>query len=178
MHFNCCWRIRRILQIRNSGEKKTVIVCCLYYNYYRRTKQQRQQIVAVTGCPSLLWAVRPSLNHRTADNPAADVYVCAQQLVSFLVQVLGLVPEFGYKTWNCRARQKHSIQNFITLISHLVDTARTYSLVTGPAYGNTGPFLCMWCRSWNKFTDIDCHCIRAVSRRKIIICLRRWKPHI
>lgn len=84
-------------------------------------KQQRQQIVLVIGRSSLLWAVGPSLNHFTADSPAADG---CQRTTAGATSCpgVGLVPEFGYKTCYCRGSRKQSIQHFITSISHLVGT--------------------------------------------------------
>lgn len=111
------------MNITNSEfrRQKTENVRCLCSNYYRHMKQQRQQIVLVTGRSSLLRAVGPSLNHFTADSPAADG---CQRTAAGAISCpgVGLAPEFGYKTCHCRGSQKQSIQHFIPSISHLVVT--------------------------------------------------------
>jgi len=109
------------MNITNSElrTQKIELVRRLYSNYYRHMKQQRQQIVLVTARSSLLKAVGPSLNHFTADSPAADG---CQRTAAGAISCpgVGLVPEFGCKTCHCRGSQKESIQHFVTSISHLM----------------------------------------------------------
>jgi len=111
------------MNITNSELRRQKIepVRCLYSNYYRHMKQQRQQIVLVIGRSFLLRAVGSSLNHFTADSPAADG---CQRTAAGAISCpgVGLMPEFGYKTCHCRGSQKQSMQHFITSIPHLVDT--------------------------------------------------------